>query len=106
MVKVRLKCSKTDPFRQGVDVYVGRTGQVLCPVSALLNYLVAHGSEEGLLFDFSDGSPLTKSKFVGKIRVLLYQAGFEAFSYAGHSFRIGTASTAAANGVEHSLIQT
>ena len=37
IVKIWLKCSKTDPFRNGVDVYVGKTGQALCPVSALLN---------------------------------------------------------------------
>ena len=97
---------QNDPFRQGVDIYVGRTGQVLFPISALLNYLVARGNKEGLLFHFSDGSLFTKSKFVDKIRVLLYLAGFEASSYAGHSFRICAASTAAANGVEDSLIQT
>ena len=28
-LKVRLKTSKTDPFRRGVDVYVGRTGNKL-----------------------------------------------------------------------------
>ena len=38
IVKVRLKCSKTDPFRHGVEVHVGKTGQALCPVVALLNY--------------------------------------------------------------------
>ena len=63
IMKVRLKCSKTDPFRHGVDVHVGRTGQALCPVAALLNYLAIRGKEQGLLFHFSDGSPLTKSKF-------------------------------------------
>ena len=39
IVKVRLKCSKTDSFRHGVDDHVGKTGQLLCHVSALLNYL-------------------------------------------------------------------
>ena len=106
IVKVRLKCSKTDPFRHGVEVHVGKTGQVLCPVSALLNYLAVRGKEPGLLFHFSDGSPLTKSKFVDKFRSLLYRAGIDGSSYSGHSFRIGAASTAAANGVEDSLIQT
>lgn len=40
-LKVRIKASKTDPFRKGVDIYVGRTGDSLCPVSAVLSYMVA-----------------------------------------------------------------
>ena len=39
-VTVRIKASKTDPFREGTDVYFGRTGQPLCPVSAVLAYMV------------------------------------------------------------------
>ena len=27
------KASKTDPFRQGVDIFVGRTGDQPCPVA-------------------------------------------------------------------------
>ena len=106
IVKVRLKSSKSDPFRKGVDVYVGKTGQVLRPVSALLNYLAKYGNDQGLLLRFMDGSPLTKSKSVEKFLALLSQAGVDSLLYSGHSFRIGTVSTAAANGVEDSLIQT
>ena len=39
-VQVRIKASKTDPLRQSVLVYVGCTNQPLCPVSALLVYMV------------------------------------------------------------------
>ena len=106
IIRIRLKCSKTDPFRQGVDVHIGRTDQTLCPVTALINYIVIRGSSPGLLFHFSDGAPLTKSKFTQKFRQLLIQAGIDSTIYAGHSFRIGAASTAAAKGVEDSLIQT
>jgi hypothetical protein len=35
MVHIHLKCSKTDPFWHGVDIYLGRTGRDLCPVAAL-----------------------------------------------------------------------
>ena len=38
MVRVHLKQSKTDPFRHGVDVFLGRTDATLCPVSAILAY--------------------------------------------------------------------
>lgn len=98
---ISLKCSKTDPFRQGVKVYIGCTNQTLCPLSALLNYIALRGNSPGLLFHFKDKSPLTKSKFVASFCSLLHQAGFDCSAYAGHSFRIGAASTAATR-VSHS----
>ncbi len=106
IIQIRLKASKTDPFRQGVHIHIGKTSNQLCPVSAVLNYLTIRGSNPGLLFHFQDLTPLTKSKFTAKFRNILTQAGLDSSLYAGHSFRIGAASTAAANGVEDSLIQT
>ena len=35
VVQVRIKHSKTDPFRRGVMVYLGSTGKTLCPVAAV-----------------------------------------------------------------------
>ena len=106
IIKVRIKASKIVPFRQGVDIYLSKTGHLLCPVSALLKYLAARGSQEGLLFKFKDNSLLTNSKFVARFRQLVQQAGFDSSVYSGHGFRIGAATTAAANGVEDSTIQT
>ena len=40
-VKLRLKSSKTDPFRRGVDIVVGRTFNKLCPVAAIMAYLMS-----------------------------------------------------------------
>ena len=65
-----------------------------------------HGTAPGLLFHFSDKTPLTKSKFTVKFRELLLLAGIDCKLYARHSFRIGAASIAAAKGIEDSLIQT
>lgn len=31
VVQVRIKASKTDPFRKGVTIYLGSTGDELCP---------------------------------------------------------------------------
>ena len=42
-IQVKIKASKTAPFRQEVLVYVGRTNKPLCPVSALLAYMVVRG---------------------------------------------------------------
>ena len=35
VAQVNIKASKTDPFRKGVSLFLGRTGSVLCPVLAL-----------------------------------------------------------------------
>ena len=37
ILRIRIKASKTNPFRQGVNIHIGRTDNPLCPVSALLN---------------------------------------------------------------------
>ena len=63
-VRVRIKASKTDPFRAGVDVYLGHTGDPICPVAALLTYMAARGNGTGPLFKFSSGKPLTRDSFV------------------------------------------
>lgn len=106
IIQVKIKASKTDPFRYGVSIYIGRSNNALCPVSALLNYLTVRGTSPGILFRFQDNTPLTKPKFTSKFRDFLKLAGIDDTLYAGHSFRIGAATTAAAKGVEDSLIQT
>ena len=40
-IKMTIKASKTDPFREGVDIQFQRTNNDLCPVAALLTWL--HG---------------------------------------------------------------
>ena len=59
---IRIKQSKTDLFRKGVDLFVGKTGSVLCPVTAMLGYLCVRGMESGPLFNLEDGRVLTRSQ--------------------------------------------
>ena len=63
LVKIHLKTSKADQEQKGADVYVGKTGDILCPVSALLAYLAVRGALPGPLFQLQDRSPLTKDYF-------------------------------------------
>ena len=56
-VIIHIKVSKTDPFRTGTEVYLGRTDKDLCPVGALLSYINLRGLQPGPLFVFQDGSP-------------------------------------------------
>ena len=104
-IQVRIKASKTDPFRKGVDIYVGRTNNDLCPISAMLAYLSIRGGGTGPLFHFSDGKPLTREHFVSRVREALTAAGIEEGKYAGRSFRIGAATTAAQRGIADATIQ-
>ncbi len=105
-LEVRIKASKTDPFRLGVSLFIGRVASDLCPVSAMLAYLVARGKGEGPLFGFSDGRPLTRQRLVSAVKDALDKAGVDPGHYSGHSFRIGAATTAAARGLEDSTVRT
>ena len=58
LLRIIIKQSKTDPFRKGVALFVGRTGTTLCPIAALLDYLVVRGSAPGPLFSFADANAL------------------------------------------------
>ena len=103
---VRIKASKTDPFRQGVTMYLGRTNYCICPVAAVLSYLIKKEWTPGPLFTFIDGHYLTRNKFVKAVRDAVVVSGIGPSKYAGHSFRIGAATTAASSGVQDSLIMT
>ena len=63
MLKVIIKQSKTDPFRQGVTLCLGKTDSQLCPVDALLPYMAVRGNQEGPLFIMADGRRLTHQLF-------------------------------------------
>ena len=62
-------------FRQGVDIFVGATGNELCPVAALLAYLALRGSRYGPVFVNQTGLPLTKGSFVENLRAALKGLG-------------------------------
>jgi len=70
-LKVRITECKTDPFQLGVDVFVDRTGNELCPVAAVLAYMVKRGPGPGPFFTFQDGKPLTRHRFVARVREAL-----------------------------------
>jgi len=63
------------------------------------------GQQAGPLFQFQDGKPLTRQRFVSAVRDVLKKAGVQAGRYAGHSFQIGAVTTAAARGMEVSIIK-
>ena len=77
-LRVQSKESKTDPFRQGVSVHIGSTGEALFPVTALLRYMAARCGDSGPLFTWADGRFLTRKTFVAGVRAALTSAGYPA----------------------------
>lgn len=67
VVMVYLRHSKADPFGAGVRIHLGRTGQVGCPVAALLGYLYRRGQQPGPLFVFRDGSTLSRQRLMARV---------------------------------------
>ena len=54
---------------------------------------------------FQNGSPLSRLDLVRAVRAALESQGMDVRHFNSHSFRIGAATTAAACGIEDSLIQ-
>ena len=106
ILAIRLWHSKTDAFGVGVTLYVGCTGDTLCPVSAMLAYLAVRPKTPGPLFIYKDGTPLSRTCLIRELRLALESAGIQSAQFSGHSFRIGAATTAAQVGLSDALIKT
>lgn len=104
LLRVIIKQSKTDPFRQGVSMFLGRTDSSICPVKALLPYLVAQGNQPDPLFIMKDGRQLTRQLFSTSLDIILEDLHLEKGCYNIHSFRIGAATSARKAGIEDSQI--
>ena len=104
-LRVCIKSSKTDPFRQGCFIYLGRGQAPVCPISAILAYLHRRAPSSGPLVIDTHGQPLTRSRPSSFIQSVLQIAGIPA-QFLGHSFRIGAATTAAQCGIPDHLIKT
>ena len=103
---IRFKYSKPDPFGKGHTVTLHATNTLTCPVQAMRHYLKLRSYHaQSPLFLLADGTVLTCFKFVTSLQCLLAKVGLQAELYAGHSFRIGAATTAATAGLADWFIQ-
>ena len=105
-IQIHIKGSKTDQWRKIIHLLVGRTDSHLCAVKAILTYIAARGFRDGPLFINIDGSPFTQQQLILSLRNTLTKAGIDCTHYSCHSFRIGTATTAAAKGISDATIPT
>lgn len=105
LIAMNIKQSKTDQLRAGTVVNLAKTDQDLCPVAALLAYIAVRGDRLGPLFIFKDGRYLTQYMLIFHLRQALSRMGLDPSSFAGHSLRIGAATSAATSGMEDSTIR-
>lgn len=103
-MRVKIKASKTDPFRKGADVHIGLGHPPLCAVHAMMTYLSQRGSSPGPLFLLQDGRPLSRGILTDWLRQIMSASGV-AGNFSSHSFRIGAATVAARKGIPDHLIQ-
>ena len=103
-IVVTLKSSKTDFSRRGQSVVIAKAPGTVCAVSAMQQFFLTTRPSRGPLFSFRSGRLLTRSAVICLLRDAARCAGLPYHSLKGHSFRIGAASTAAAEGLPDWLL--
>ena len=91
-VLLLIKASKTDPFHQGVKLFLPCTCGMLCPVASLSAYLHHRGNSAGPPFLFTDGTALSCLHVTGRLRSLLADAGVQG-NFSSHGVWIGAATS-------------
>ena len=103
-LRLHIKASKTDPFRKGSFIHIGRGKYPLCAIRAVVSYLTVRGAGPGPLFRLQSGQPLSRQLLTSWLRQIVASAGLPE-NFSSHSFRIGVATVAAWQGIPDHLIQ-
>ena len=105
--EILIKKSKTDPFRETAKLIIAKSNSTVCAVTALRDYFLQTSTRPSNqpLFQFQDGRNLTRTSLTNNLRSLLTVCGLESARFALHSFRIGAATTAGAEGFPDWLIK-
>ncbi|XP_021365385.1 uncharacterized protein LOC110458130 [Mizuhopecten yessoensis] len=108
-VLLRLRTSKTDPFREGITLKLFKTDNSICPYVACCKYVEArqqqNPSQDDPLFVDENDKVLTRNVFIEKFKHVLECLGINSNEYNGHSFRIGAATSASTAHVQDHLIK-
>ena len=79
-MRVKIKGLKTDPFRKGAFIHIGRGRPPICAVHSEISYLASRGDRSGPLFLFRNGLPLSRAVLTDWLRQI--QATFLATASA------------------------
>ena len=103
---VHVGFSKTDQRGRGTELrLIGNALSQVCPVTALKEFLEQRGQHSGPLFCHFDKSPITRYQVQAILRSALSAVGEPCSNFSTHSFRIGSATSAAANSVSEEKIK-
>jgi hypothetical protein len=103
---VTVRYSKTDQRGQSTTLVIKNIGDdVICPVSAIQEYLSARPVIDGPLFCHFNHEPVTRYQFSAVLQRALQFAGINTGLFSAHSFRIGASTTAYMNGVSSEEIK-
>ena len=81
LLQVTIKQSKTDPFHQGVNLFLGKTGTRICPINAMMPYLAMWGAQAGPLFITKDGKQLIQQLFSYNLNTILQKMEINVSQY-------------------------
>lgn len=107
VLRLHIRFSKTDQFGAGTTVLLASSGSDICPVSAVEDYLASRSALQSTqFFCHFDGSPLTRYQFSAVVKKAIDFLGIATDKFKSHSFRIGAAEHAAAQGMDEEIIKT
>ena len=86
-------------------IYLGQTGDTLCPLLALLAYLAIWPPTTGPFFLLKSGQALSGGGPVSAVRLALGSTALDISRFNGHSFHIGAATTAVEVGIPDCTIK-
>jgi len=80
VMELHIKQSKTDPYREGASFFLSKANKSICPVDAVVKYLLVQGKQNGPLFLWPNGTKLTRPIFASALATILIklnQAGLQ-----------------------------
>ena len=94
-IQTTLKQSKSDHFRTGTIICLGKTTHAVCPVDALVQYLAIRGGTPGSLFLLPNNQSLTTALFrLALNKAFIQELHMDHHQFNTHSFRIGADTSA------------
>ena len=96
--RTSITASKTDPFRQGVEIKQSGD-RALCVVRAMNCLCLRAAGRMGLVFTFDSGQQIQPQRLNELIGLLASLSNIPVDRYSSHSSRIGASTTAAAAGI-------
>ena len=97
-IKLTMRFFKHGNSSQPVEILIYKS-RPICPVTIIAEYLSVRKQAHGPLFCWPDNSPVRRTQFVEDLNQALKFCGLDTSQYKTHSFRIGAASWAAAQGL-------